>query len=188
MKALWLEVNTWKSLLAIDGDKIVKRNFKIEEDLTPKSFAPGIGNTPDMEMYAGNYIIIPEVSLMTGVRQWEHEASSVIDHVHSFIKDNQNKTVIGLFISSSINIRTKWQFFILNRESWIIQPVPVVPMTIKQYKDIIEVFYKHNLDITQLISLIEKIKKYALESKHFDEWFINTDSFISNWKVNASFN
>ena len=28
MSALWLEVNTWKSLIAIDGEQVVKRNFK----------------------------------------------------------------------------------------------------------------------------------------------------------------
>ena len=94
MSALWLEVNTWKSLLAIPGDQIVKRNFKIEDDLTPKSFAPGVGNTPDMELYTGRYIIVPEVSLMTGVRQWEHEASSVVDHVLNFIKQYENRQVL----------------------------------------------------------------------------------------------
>lgn len=70
---------------------------------------------------------------MTGVRQWEHEGSSVIDHVLKFIKENEDRTVFGLFISSSINIRTKWQFFILNKESWIGKTVPVIPMTIVMY-------------------------------------------------------
>ena len=187
MGALWLEVNTWKSLLAIKGDKTVKRNFKVEEDLTPKSFAPGIGNTPDMEMYADDYIILPEVSLMTGVQQWEHEASSVIDHVFSFINNNSDKKVIGLFISSSLNIRTKWQFFILNRESWIGKPVPVVPLTIKQYREIIEVFYNHDLSINEFIGLVEKIKDCALHSDTFNDWFIATNNFISSWKVNTVF-
>ncbi len=187
MGALWLEVNTWKSLLAIKGDKTVKRNFKVEEDLTPKSFAPGIGNTPDMEMYADDYIILPEVSLMTGVQQWEHEASSVIDHVFSFINNNSDKKVIGLFISSSLNIRTKWQFFILNRESWIGKPVPVVPLTIKQYREIIEVFYNHDLGINEFIGLVEKIKDCALHSDTFNDWFIATNNFISSWKINTVF-
>ena len=39
MAALWLECNTWKSLVAINGEKNVKRNFTIEEDLSPKFFA-----------------------------------------------------------------------------------------------------------------------------------------------------
>lgn len=183
MGALWLEVNTWKSLLAIAGEKTVKRNFNIEEDLTPKSFAPGIGNTPDMEMYTSGYIIIPEVSLMTGVQQWEHEASSVIDHVLSFIKEYEDKIVLGLFISTSINIRTKWQFFILNRESWVGKSVPVIPLTIKQYKEVLECFYRYNRDINEFTRIIDSIRTIALESNNFEDWFAKTESFINEWKT-----
>lgn len=183
MGALWLEVNTWKSLLAIAGEKRVKRNFNIEEDLTPKSFAPGIGNTPDMEMYTSDYIIIPEVSLMTGVQQWEHEASSVIDHVLSFIREYEDKTVLGLFISTSINIRTKWQFFILNRESWVGKSVPVIPLTIKQYKGVLECFYQYNRDINEFTQIIDSIRCIALKSNNFEDWFERTESFINEWKT-----
>ena len=182
MGALWLEVNTWKSLIAVGGNKIVKRNFNVEEDLTPKSFAPGIGNTPDMELYTDEYIIIPEVSLMTGTQQWEHEASSVIDHVLSFIKDNNDKTVRGLFISSSLNIRTKWQFFILNKESWVEKPVPVIPLTIGQYKFIIETIYNQNLEIMELIKVIEEIHEIAKKSQNYTEWFDKTSIYVQNWK------
>jgi len=185
MSALWLEVNTWKSLVAINGRKTVIRNFEIEEDLTPKSFAPGIGNTPDMEMYLDEYIIIPEVSLMTGVRQWEHEASSVIDHVLSFIEDYKEKKVIGLFISSSINIRTKWQFFILNKESWVGKPVPVIPLTISQYKQIISKFYSKNLDISEFAKVIIDLHKIATDAKDYNDWFIKSDSYLSSSPILA---
>lgn len=183
MSALWLEVNTWKSLLAIEGDKVVKRNFNVEEDLTPKSFAPGVGNTPDMELYYKNYVVLPEVSLMSGVRQWEHEASSVIDHVLSFIEAYKEKSVLGLFISTSINIRTNWQFFILNRESWVGKPVPVVPLTINQYCDIITHMYNNNINIDKLVSLLVEIHKIAFSSKDFNEWNLKAKEYISNWKI-----
>lgn len=181
MSALWLEVNTWKSLLAIDGDKIVKRNFNIEEDLTPKSFAPGVGNTPDMELYLDNYIVLPEVSLMSGVRQWEHEASSVIDHVLSFIDAYKEKQVLGLFISTSINIRTNWQFFILNRESWIGCPVPVVPITIKQYCYIIDNIYKKDINIKKFVELLFDIHEIALVSENFNDWNKKSNEKITKW-------
>jgi len=183
MSALWLEVNTWKSLLAIEGDKVVKRNFNVEEDLTPKSFAPGVGNTPDMELYYKNYVVLPEVSLMSGVRQWEHEASSVIDHVLSFIEAYKEKSVLGLFISTSINIRSNWQFFILNRESWVGKPVPVVPLTINQYCDIITHMYNNNINIDKLVSLLVEIHEIAFSSKDFNEWNLKAKEHISNWKI-----
>lgn len=182
MSALWLEVNTWKSLLAIRGEKEVKRNFNIEEDLTPKSFAPGIGNTPDMELYTDDYILLPEVSLMRGVRQWEHEGSSVIEHVFKYIKDNDDRSVFGLFISSSINIRTKWQFFILNRESWIGKPVPVIPMTINMYMDVIKYIYENEININSFIQLIKDIHVLSLKSSDFETWYNGSNECIVSWK------
>ncbi len=181
MAALWLEVNTWKSLLSIEGDKVVKRNFQIEEDLSPKSFAPGIGNTPDMELYMDDCIIIPEVSLMTGVQQWEHEASSVIDHVLSFVKENSGKRVRGLFLSTSINPRTKWQFFILNKQSWLDAPVPVIPLTIRQYIEILKHIYANGLTITDFASLIEDIHGLAKNSDNYNDWFEASSKHIANW-------
>lgn len=182
MAALWLECNTWKSLVAIKGEHYVKRNFKVEEDLTPKAFAPGIGNTPDMELYKNGYILIPEVSLMTGVKQWEHEGSSVVDHVYKFIEQNNNKKVMGLFISTVMNIRTVWQFFILNRESWIGKPVPVIPITIKQYIGIIECIYDNDLTIDDFKELIECIHKATFKYNTFKEWQSNIDCMIKQWK------
>lgn len=182
MSALWLEVNTWKSLIAISGEQIVKRNFKIEDDLTPKSFAPGVGNTPDMELYKNGYIIVPEVSLMTGVRQWEHEASSVIDHVLGFIKEHEEKQVFGLFLSSRIHIRTAWQFFILSRESWVGSPVPVIPLTIEQYVDVITFIYNNELDIDDFKVLLERIAKNALNCENYEIWEKGITDCIHSWK------
>lgn len=182
MAALWLECNTWKSLVAINGEKDVKRNFTIEEDLSPRNFAPGTGNTPDMELYNDKYIIVPEVSLMTGVLQWEHEASSVIDHVLNIIKKHKTTKVTGLFISSRINVRTMWQFFILNKESWMGNPVPVIPLTIGQYMKILEYTYQNNLEIDQFNNLLQYIHKGAINCKNYEIWDKNIEKYIEEWK------
>lgn len=182
MAALWLECNTWKSLVAIDGKKDIKRNFTIEEDLSPRNFAPGTGNTPDMELYNDKYIIVPEVSLMTGVLQWEHEASSVIDHVLNIIKKHKTTKVTGLFISSRINVRTMWQFFILNKESWMGNPVPVIPLTIGQYMKILEYTYQNNLEIDQFNNLLQYIHKGAINCKNYEIWDKNIEKYIEEWK------
>ncbi len=186
MSALWLEVNTWKSLIAISGEQIVKRNFKIEDDLTPKSFAPGVGNTPDMELYKDNYIIVPEVSLMTGVRQWEHEASSVIDHVLSFITEYKEKQVLGLFLSSKINVRTLWQFFILNKESWVGEPVPVIPLTIEQYVDVVQYIYSNEYCIDDFKELLVNIADRSINCKDYHAWEDEISDCIHIWKQSKS--
>lgn len=170
MSALWLEVNTWKSLVALQGQHIVKRNFKVEDDLSPRSFAPGVGNTPDMELYYTDTILLPEVSLMTGVRQWEHEASSVVDHMMHFMKKYPDKNVMGMFLSSKIHLRTLWQFFILNKESWIGSRLQLVPLTIDTYIKLIEHCYIKGYTIEVLLNLLKEISKEALTAKDYTSW------------------
>lgn len=116
-----------------------------------------------------------------GVRKWEHEASSVIDHVLSFIDAYKEKKVLGLFISTSINIRTNWQFFILNRESWVGSPVPVVPLTIKQYCHLIEKIYDKNINIIDFIKLLFEIHNIALQSENFNVWNEKANKKITEW-------
>ncbi|MCK1255198.1 AlwI family type II restriction endonuclease [Streptococcus uberis] len=170
MSALWLEVNTWKSLVSIQGEKEVIPNFKMEADLTPRAFAPGIGNTPDMEVHTEKYIIVPEVSLMTGKVQWEHEGSSVIDHVATISNKYPDKDVVGLFISSSINYRTFWQFFVLSKSSWLGKPIPVIPLTILQYSNLISDYFDSNKSVDDLYQRLKNIASKAQEVESFNEW------------------
>ncbi len=186
MAALWLECNTWRSLVAIDGEKEVKRNFTIEEDLSPRFFAPGKGNTPDMELYKDDYVIVPEVSLMTGVLQWEHEASSVIDHILNIMKKYKSTYVIGLFISSKINVRTMWQFFILNKQSWMGSPVPVIPLTIEQYMKVLKYTYSNNLAIDELNNLLNYIHQEAIDCESYEEWDKSMEKYIEKWQVKVA--
>lgn len=182
MAALWLECNTWKSLVAMNGDKKVKRNFSIEEDLTPRNFAPGVGNTPDMELYTDKYILLSEVSMMSGVQQWQHEGSSVVDHVLRFIDEYTDKKVIAMFLSNSINIRTNWQFFVLNKNSWLNKKIPIIPITISKYIELIKYIYNNNLSIDNFIELLEELHKLALEENKYENWTMDYDKIINNWK------
>lgn len=186
MSALWLEVNTWRAFVALSGDnKQVIHNFRMNPDLTPKSFAPGTGNTPDMEVYYNNSLILPEVSLMTGIVQWEHEASSVVDHVYKKIKEHEatDKHVIGLFISSRMNVRTMWQFFLLNRESWIGRPVPVVPLTIEQFSRVMKAAYKTDADIYDVAVVVNSISNVTTsgELTSYEDWSAAIEMLVQTW-------
>ena len=183
-RALWLENNTWKSLVSLDGVKEVKRNFSIEEDLSPKYYAPGIGNTPDMEMKINNSILVPEVSLMSGTQQWEHEGSSVVEHVMKFIEKNKEKNVIGMFIAKKIYSRTLWQFFILNKTSWVGSKVPIIPLTIEQYKNIISFMYDKSIKAEELVNLLNKMHESSREIEDYNAWQKDISSIITNWKSN----
>lgn len=199
LAALWLEVNTWKSLVALKGNHYVKRNFKIEPDLTPRSFAGGKGNTPDMEFYNQKYIIIPEVSIQTGVQQWITEGSSVVDHVFKFseVKNGKKfygiehiekymnpdniKSIFGLFICTRINERLLWQFYVLNREAWRGEPIAIIPMEIKKYIQILEYMYGNDVPAIQFEELIEKLSGLAQSTTDYNDWINKQYEAIENF-------
>lgn len=179
--ALWLEVNTWRAFVALSGqDKEVIHHFQMNPDLTPKSFAPGTGNTPDMEVHLASSILVPEVSMMAGTVQWEHEASSVIDHVIK-ISQASPKPTLGVFISARINQRTLWQLFLLNHDSWLGQPVPVVPLTIKQFSAMMQVAYATDATAQEVATLLEQISAAARQLTTYIQWPNAIESALDAW-------
>jgi len=199
LSALWLEVNTWKSLVAMQGTHYVKRNFKIELDLTPRSFASGTNSTPDMELYNQKYIIIPEVSIQSGVQQWITEGSSVVEHVLKFLEIKNGKkfpgiedveahmnpdniqSVYGFFLCRKINERLLWQMYVLNKEAWLGEPVAVVPMEIKSYLKVIRFMYDKELPALHFEELVEDLAQAAQESEDFRKWQEMQNSIINDF-------
>ncbi|MBM3498791.1 MAG: AlwI family type II restriction endonuclease, partial [Armatimonadetes bacterium] len=183
--ARWLEVNTWRSLVALDGDHTVVRRFGLEEDLTPRSFAPGVGNTPDMEYYSPRLVLVPEVSLMSGVRQWTHEGAAVVDHVFRLIGDHGEdaRPVIGLFIAPTLHERTRWQFFVLNRQSWRGEPVPVIPFEVGVWRDLLAHAYEARLSSAELEELIFCLHRAAFAARDVSEWCAEMARRIDAWKT-----
>lgn len=197
--ARWLEVVTWRSLVAMKGRHFVKRNFKLNPDLTPRSFSPGTGNIPDMEFYNDEYILIPEVSIQSGVGQWIQEGSSVIDHVQKFLRirdgekfagdieirnyfnDKNVFKIFGLFICIKTNERLLWQFYILCKESWLGQPVPVVPLEIKAYSRILTCIYENDLPAIEFERLIEQIICKARTTQSYQEWQNEKNNVIDSF-------
>lgn len=122
---------------------------------------------------------------MSGVTQWEHEASSVIDHIYNIkIKsDNLGKNVLGLFISKNINKRTDWQFYILNKNSWIEDGavIPVIPLTIEQYNSILKIIYERELSINDFIEILKNIHNLAINTDNYVEWKVQREKYINNW-------
>jgi len=199
LAALWMEVNTWKSLVAMPGKHYVKRNFKVELDLTPRSFAPGANNTPDMEFYNQKYILIPEVSVQRGIQQWASEGASVVDHVYKFteVKNGKQffgidkieqymnidnlKAIYGLFIAQKLHVRVVWQFYILCREAWRGEPVPVVPMELSTYIRIIEYMYENNVPATAFEELVETIAQSSKNTNNYTEWMQKQEELVANF-------
>jgi len=183
--ARWLEVNTWRSLVALDGDHTVVRRFRLEEDLSPRSFAPGAGNTPDMEYYSPRIVLVPEVSLLSGVRQWTNEGAAVVDHVFRLITDHEDdaRPVIGLFLAPTLHDRTVWQFFVLNQQSWRGVPVPVIPFEVAEWRGLLAHAYVARITSSEFEDLIFRLHRAALTTRDFREWREEMSRRIDAWKA-----
>ena len=62
------------------------------------------------------------------------------------------------------------------------KPVPVIPLTIEQYKDITSFIYDKNLNINNFIELIKQIHIKAKESVNYQEWNSSCSNVIEEWK------
>jgi hypothetical protein len=199
LAALWMEVNTWKSLVAMSGQHFVKRNFRVELDLSPRSFAAGTSNTPDMEFYNQKYIIIPEVSIQRGVQQWITEGSSVVEHVYKFMEVKNGKrffgidkveqymnvdnlkAIYGLFIAQKLNHRLIWQFYVLARESWLGEPISIIPMKLSTYVRILEYMYQHDVPAIAFEELVVELAQSTLCTTNFEEWLQKQEELVSSF-------
>jgi hypothetical protein len=199
LAALWMEVNTWKSLVAMSGQHFVKRNFRVELDLSPRSFAAGTSNTPDMEFYNQKYIIIPEVSIQQGVQQWITEGSSVVEHVYKFMEVKNGKrffgidkveqylnvdnlkAIYGLFIAQKLNHRLIWQFYVLARESWLGEPISIIPMKLSTYVRILEYMYQQDVPAIAFEELVVELAQSTLCTTNFEEWMQKQEELVSSF-------
>ena len=74
----------------------------------------------------------------------------------------------------------------MNRESWVGSPVPVIPLTITQYCDILKYIYDNNVDIVDFVKLIENLHDLAIKSCDFNEWNENISREIERFKSEAT--
>lgn len=104
----------------------------------------------------------------------------MIDHVIK-ISQASPKPTLGVFISARINQRTLWQLFLLNRDSWLGQPVPVVPLTIKQFSAMMQVAYATDATAQEVATLLEQISAAARQLTTYIQWPATIESALTAW-------
>lgn len=164
-RALWLEAATWRALSSLDAAPLVQHGCRFDEHLNPLSFGPGGAGSPDMFAECSPQVLVAEVTMLRNNEQWIKEGASVIDHVQTLIHRFSAQRVVGVFICPAVYYRTLWQFYILARESWLGKPIPVVPLTLPQFRQLLTRAYsekKSFQDVTeQLHNLAQKAGAYS---------------------------
>jgi hypothetical protein len=137
---VYFEWNTYRAIIAIDNANVVP-NFVMDEDLQPVSHAAG--NRPDLIAEFGDFVVVTEVTLQTGKRQYMVEREPVVDHVGTVQKEEYSKKssrrVFGLFIAPKILSNTVNYFYISAKTDFKEYGgrVVVIPIELEEFIDIV---------------------------------------------------
>tara|TARA_B100000963_G_scaffold153496_1_gene133675 strand:+ start:903 stop:2636 length:1734 start_codon:yes stop_codon:yes gene_type:complete len=105
VRPVYFEWNTWRSFIAIGDYKDVIGNFITDTDGIPANTASG--KMPDLIVEYENFWLVVEVTLQSGMKQYESEHESITRHVGKFQKDVKEKgderEVYGFFIAPNVN-------------------------------------------------------------------------------------
>jgi hypothetical protein len=113
----------------------------MDEDHQPVSHATG--NKPDLIAEFSDFVIVTEVTLQTGKRQYIVEREPVVDHVGTVQKEEYSKKssrrVFGLFIAPKILSNTVNYFYISAKTDYKEYGgrVVVIPIELEEFIDII---------------------------------------------------
>jgi hypothetical protein len=104
-RPLMYEWNTWRSMVLINDALNVQGNYHADADGNPVSTASG--KMPDILCEYENFWLGVEVTLQSGMKQYESEGESIIRHIGNLQKSridaNDKRPVYGLFIAEKVN-------------------------------------------------------------------------------------
>ena len=190
---LYFEWNMWRALVCLNDCKC-HPNFSLGDDFLPLSFAPG--NKSDIEVeYNNDFVVLVEVTLSGGARQYDTEGEPVTRHIGKFQKaENERENprkVYGLFVAPSINPNTANYFFVHLKHL----PNPdfggflsIIPLSIQQFINIFT-FCKieHTFNRHKFRELLDSLVALGKNSIDSNEWISKFDEVIEEWKSSYKF-
>jgi hypothetical protein len=104
-RPLMYEWNTWRSMVLINDALNVQGNYHADADGNPVSTASG--NMPDILCEYDTFWLGVEVTLQSGMKQYETEGEPIIRHIgklqRSRVETDDKRPVFGLFVAEKIN-------------------------------------------------------------------------------------
>lgn len=116
-KSLLLEWDLWRAFETIDqGD--IHPNLLLDEECQPLDHAPG--RCADIEAFYEHFVLIIEVTLTVGERQYDAEAEPVARHYGAMVRrlqsEEDQRPVYGVFIAPKISDATAAYFYTLRKQ------------------------------------------------------------------------
>lgn len=184
------EWNTWKALELLDHARLIKPNLTLDVDGSPLTVAGG--RKPDIEVEFSNFWLLVEVTLSSGVRQYETEGEPIMRHLGEFRKSlkagGDNRPVYGFLISEKIQESViTYLNQIAYRKSQVYDGyVRIIPLNRSEFENIVRIAQK--LPPDEVESAIRDIIFYAFEDKMKNygelDWVQKVLDKISSYLVN----
>ena len=143
-RPLYLEWNIWRAFSALNDCVVANGNFRSDADGNPIGTASG--KMPDLVIEYSDFWLAVEVTLSSGLRQYESEHESIFRHVGqlqaSRIADNDPRPVYGMFIAPNIHDSVTACVLSNSRYKHVVYggPVRIVPVTLAAFRE----FFNNN--------------------------------------------
>jgi len=184
------EWNTWRGFLAIDRLACLPhetRNFSVDDDLMPTDFARP--NKPDMNFMYEDFILVVEVTLLTGPNQWSAEGEPVPRHI-ARVQAASDIPTIGVFIAPKVNVNTAVEFYsFLRQRPYVMDDgdklyLTIIPLTLDQWRGLLRLFKITRFSPADLRKMLEDIACHEKTPSVRDgsEWVDLFPMMIERWQ------
>jgi hypothetical protein len=184
-KPLFLEWNIWRSLSLLN-DGVIQGNLKIDSNGSPVNMA--VGGFPDVECYYKDFVLVVEVTLSKGQRQYETEGEPVPRHIGQVVarlrQKNDLRPVFGLFVAGSLNSSVIAHFFVLRRTEvqYYGGKAKIIPLSIEQFVQML----RHagsigGVNAIDMYNFMKWADREAESAKDEQDWHAKIAERISDW-------
>lgn len=178
---LMFEWNTWRAMTMIDGGNIMA-NLKFDDNGQPMNTAGG--KMPDIVCDYGDFYLTVEVTMQSGMRQYESESEPVSRHLAK-VKKSSNKDAYCFFIAPKINESCIAHFYMLHKTNieYYGGESVIIPLELEVFEKMVEQSGKANKtpspeDIRRLCNMSMDIAKRTNSEK---EWYNAIKNKALNW-------
>ena len=178
---LMLEWNTWRAMTMLDGGEI-KANLNFDDFGKPLSTAQG--NMADIVCDYGDYMLIVEVTMASGQKQYDMEGEPVSRHLGK-MKKASGKPCYCLFIAPTINEACIAHFYTLHRTNitYYGGRSTIIPLSLDVFQKMLEDSYKVNYtpDSHQVRRFLEHSNELVENCTDENHWFEEINKSAVNW-------
>jgi hypothetical protein len=154
-RPLFYEYNFFRAFSFIGFAVDLIPSMKFDEDTNPINTTP---NAPDLIVEYENFILVVEVTLTTGQKQYESEGNPVFRHVGKCQKISEKKEVFGIFIPEKMDETIPVTFLTTAVVKTHIYNgrVRILPMTREQFLKLFKKIYEENLNHNYLYKFLKE--------------------------------